>query len=66
MNNDMYERGLEVRKAVIGADYVNKALEVAREEVFGPVLAAIPFDDEGDAVQIANSLPYGLAAGVWA
>ena len=44
---------------------VTPQMEVAREEVFGPVLAAIPFDDEDDAVQIANSLPYDLAAGVW-
>ena len=35
------------------------------EEVFGPVLSVIPFDDEDEAVQIANSTIYGLAAGVW-
>jgi aldehyde dehydrogenase (NAD+) len=38
---------------------------VAQEEVFGPVLAAMPFDDEGDAVALANGTPYGLVAGVW-
>ena len=38
---------------------------LAREEVFGPVLAVIPFDTEEEAVSIANSTDYGLAAGVW-
>lgn len=38
---------------------------IAREEVFGPVLAVIPFDDEEEAVTIANSTDYGLAAAVW-
>jgi (Z)-2-((N-methylformamido)methylene)-5-hydroxybutyrolactone dehydrogenase len=44
---------------------VTPQMQLAREEVFGPVLAALPFEDEDDAVRIANSLPYGLAAGVW-
>lgn len=39
--------------------------ELAREEVFGPVLAAIPFEDEKDAVALANATDYGLVAGVW-
>jgi aldehyde dehydrogenase (NAD+) len=39
--------------------------ELAQEEVFGPVLAAIPFDDENDAIRIANGTPYGLLAGLW-
>ena len=39
--------------------------ELAREEVFGPVLAAIPFDDEADAVALANSTDYALVAAVW-
>lgn len=39
--------------------------ELAREEVFGPVLAAIPFDDEADAIRIANDTDYGLIAGIW-
>ena len=38
---------------------------LARDEVFGPVLAAIPFEDEADAVRIANSTDYGLVASVW-
>ena len=44
---------------------VDNAMTVAREEVFGPVLVAIPFDDESDAVRIANDSDYGLGAGVY-
>jgi acyl-CoA reductase-like NAD-dependent aldehyde dehydrogenase len=44
---------------------VRPDMRIAQEEVFGPVLAIIPFDDEDDAVRIANSTIYGLAAGVW-
>ncbi len=39
--------------------------ELALDEVFGPVLVAIPFDDENDAIRIANGTAYGLIAGVW-
>jgi aldehyde dehydrogenase (NAD+) len=38
---------------------------LAQEEVFGPVLAAMPFDDEDHAVQLANATAFGLVAGVW-
>lgn len=38
---------------------------LAQEEIFGPVLCAIPFDTEEEAVRIANGTPYGLVAGVW-
>ena len=44
---------------------VNAKMRIAQEEVFGPVLAVIPFDTDDDAVDIANSTIYGLAAGVW-
>jgi betaine-aldehyde dehydrogenase len=44
---------------------VDNAARIAREEIFGPVMAVIPFDDEKDALRIANDSPYGLAAAVW-
>ncbi|HVZ23338.1 MAG TPA: aldehyde dehydrogenase [Vicinamibacterales bacterium] len=46
-------------------DQVHNRMRIAQEEVFGPVLAVIPFEDEDDAVAIANDVAYGLAAGVW-
>lgn len=44
---------------------VSPQMRIAREEVFGPVLAVIGFDDEAEAIRIANDTIYGLAAGVW-
>ena len=44
---------------------VDNSARIAREEIFGPVAAVIPFDDEKDAMKIANDSPYGLAAAVW-
>lgn len=44
---------------------VNNKMRIAQEEVFGPVLSVIPFEDEDEAVEIANDSPFGLAAGVW-
>ena len=46
-------------------DGVDNAWRVAREEIFGPVLTVTEFDDEADALAIANDTPYGLAAGIW-
>jgi betaine-aldehyde dehydrogenase len=48
----------------IFADVSNSA-RIAREEIFGPVAAVIPFDNEAEALRIANDTPYGLAAAVW-
>ncbi|HEU5336348.1 MAG TPA: aldehyde dehydrogenase family protein, partial [Terriglobales bacterium] len=62
------------RPAAIGKGYyveptifydVNNSAKIAREEIFGPVAAVIPFKDESDAMKIANDTPYGLAAAVW-
>jgi len=44
---------------------VANSMRIAQEEVFGPVLAVIPFQDEEEAVAIGNDVVYGLAAGVW-
>ncbi|TQR86580.1 aldehyde dehydrogenase family protein [Mycobacterium hodleri] len=45
---------------------VDPTSELGQEEVFGPVLAVIPFDGEDEALEIANGTPYGLAGAVWA
>ena len=44
---------------------VNSAMTIAQEEIFGPVLCILPYDDEEDAIRIANDTVYGLAGGVW-
>lgn len=46
-------------------DAVKPSMTIAQEEVFGPVVAVMPFDDEAEAVELANSTPYGLAGAVW-
>ncbi len=51
-------------QATVFAD-VNNQMTIAREEIFGPVLAVMPFDSEDDAVALANDSVLGLAAGVW-
>lgn len=45
--------------------HVETRMEIAQEEVFGPVVTVIPFEDEADAVRIANDVRYGLFATVW-
>lgn len=44
---------------------VHNQMRIAREEVFGPVVVAIPFEDEADAIEIANDSEFGLAGAVW-
>jgi acyl-CoA reductase-like NAD-dependent aldehyde dehydrogenase len=44
---------------------VDNRMQIAREEVFGPVVCAIPYDGVEDAIAIANDTPYGLAGSVW-
>jgi aldehyde dehydrogenase (NAD+) len=56
-------KGYFVQATVL--DGVDNRMKVAQEEIFGPVLAVIAFDDVEDAVGKANDIPYGLASGVW-
>jgi acyl-CoA reductase-like NAD-dependent aldehyde dehydrogenase len=55
--------GFFLRPAVL-AD-VDNSWRVAQEEIFGPVACVIPFDDEDEAIRIANDSPYGLSGSVW-
>jgi betaine-aldehyde dehydrogenase len=57
------EKGWYVQPTVF-AD-VDNSMRIAQEEIFGPVLAVIPFDDVDDAVRIANDSEFGLAGSVW-
>lgn len=63
-----------VRRDDVGTGYfveptvlagVDNDMRIAREEIFGPVLCAIPFDDEADAIRLANDTEYGLGGAVW-
>jgi aldehyde dehydrogenase (NAD+) len=60
---DVPQGGYFLRPALFGR--LARESELAREEVFGPVLAALPFDDEADAIALANATDFGLVAGVW-
>lgn len=60
---DGLERGFFVRPTVFSGDNTSR---IAREEIFGPVVVLIPFDDEDDALRLANDTDYGLAGAVWA
>jgi acyl-CoA reductase-like NAD-dependent aldehyde dehydrogenase len=55
--------GFFVEPTVFGD--VHNQMRIAQEEIFGPVVCAIPFDDVSDAVAQGNDSPFGLAAGVW-
>jgi 5-carboxymethyl-2-hydroxymuconic-semialdehyde dehydrogenase len=57
------QRGNFVRPTVF-ADVDNR-MRIAQEEIFGPVACLIPFDDEADAIRLANDIPYGLSSYVW-
>jgi acyl-CoA reductase-like NAD-dependent aldehyde dehydrogenase len=57
------ERGYFVRPTVFSE--VRPEMTIAQEEIFGPVLALMPYESEDEAVEIANGTIYGLAGGVW-
>ncbi|HET7567826.1 MAG TPA: aldehyde dehydrogenase family protein [Gaiellaceae bacterium] len=57
------ERGYFLAPAVFAA--ATPEMRIAREEIFGPVVAAIPFDDPQEAAALANDTPYGLAGAIW-
>ncbi len=57
------ENGFYLKPTIYGD--VNNDMRIAREEIFGPVGVLIPFDDEKEAIAIANDTEYGLAAGIW-
>jgi aldehyde dehydrogenase (NAD+) len=61
--NDLPSGGFYVTPTLFGP--VPRGNTLARDEVFGPVLSAMPFEDEADAIALANATDYGLVAAVW-
>ena len=57
------DKGFFLEPTIFGG--VNNDMTIAREEVFGPVLATLVFDEVEQAIELANQTPYGLAAAVW-
>jgi aldehyde dehydrogenase (NAD+) len=62
-SGEEFERGFFVEATLF--DRVRPEMRIAREEIFGPVLSVIPFDDEAEALEIANGTDYGLVSSVW-
>ncbi len=60
---DGFERGWFVRPTVFGD--VSPSMTIAQEEIFGPVLSVMSYQDEDDAIRISNDTPYGLHGSVW-
>jgi aldehyde dehydrogenase (NAD+) len=62
-DDDRLKDGFFIEPTILGK--VDNDMQIAQEEVFGPVLAVLPFRTEDEAIAIANQSRYGLAAGVW-
>jgi len=62
-SGDVFDRGFFYQPTIL--DGVTNASRIAQEEIFGPVLVAMPFDDEASLIAQANDSVYGLAAGIW-
>ncbi len=58
-----FEEGNLIEPAIL--EHVENTFRVAQEEIFGPVLVAIPFDDEEEVIRLANGTPYGLSGSLW-
>ena len=58
-----FEKGFWLEPTLFGD--ASHGMVISREEIFGPVLAMIPYNDEQEAITMANDTPYGLTAGVW-
>ncbi len=63
LTGDAYDRGLYVQPTIF--DHVQNSMQIAQEEIFGPVLSVMTFRDADEALRIANDTIYGLAAAVW-
>ncbi|RUW15749.1 aldehyde dehydrogenase family protein, partial [Mesorhizobium sp. M1E.F.Ca.ET.041.01.1.1] len=62
LTGELYDGGNFIAPTVFGA--VSDKMTIAREEIFGPVISAMPFDTLDEVVARANATPYGLAAGI--
>jgi len=62
-NGRQFEKGFWLEPTLFGD--ASHEMVISREEIFGPVLAMIPYDSEKEAVLMANDTPYGLTAGIW-
>jgi betaine-aldehyde dehydrogenase len=62
-NGDPFDSGAYLMPTIF--DAASTDMRIVREEIFGPVVAIIPFSDEAEAVRLANDTPYGLSGSIW-